>query len=162
MNHLTWHTEDIDECSSPQVCSPGENCVNTMGSFQCVSACDLGFRLDSRSERCEDIDECAVGLAACFLGASCINTLGSYRCACGSGYQEVNGVCEDKGRSLGCFVKKQTNFYIQADVVNPSSKLNKIVETLVQTNAPPALVVQTDLSAVLTPSVRTSLVRLQS
>ena len=77
-----------------------------MGSYQCVSACELGFRLDSRSERCEDIDECAVGLAACFLGASCINTLGSYRCACGSGYQEVGGVCEDIGRSLGYFVKK--------------------------------------------------------
>ena len=107
----TVHTEDIDECSSAQICSPGENCVNTMGSFQCISACDLGFRLNSRSERCEDIDECAVGLAACFLGASCINTLGSYKCACGSGYKEVNGVCEDIGRSLGGFAKRWANLF---------------------------------------------------
>ena len=153
------YTEDIDECSSPQSCSPGENCVNTMGSFQCVSACDLGFRLDSRSERCEDIDECAVGLAACFLGASCINTLGSYRCACGSGYQEVNGVCEDIGRSLGCLGNKFLN---QIKYLKSKVNVVQIAETVGQTNAPPAPVVSTDLSAVSTRSVRTSLVRLQS
>ena len=43
----------------------------------------------------KDLDECASGLAACFHGASCVNTLGSYKCVCGSGYHEVDGVCED-------------------------------------------------------------------
>ena len=50
---------------------------------------------NSRSDRCEDLDECAMGLSACFHGASCVNTLGSYKCVCGSGYHEVDGVCED-------------------------------------------------------------------
>ena len=51
--------------------------------------------LEEYTPFCEDLDECTMDLATCFLGASCVNTLGSYKCVCGSGYQEVDGVCED-------------------------------------------------------------------
>jgi hypothetical protein len=36
---------DLDECGSPGACSPGEQCVNTMGSYECLSTCELGLRL---------------------------------------------------------------------------------------------------------------------
>lgn len=57
--------------------------------------CEIGLRLNSRSGRCEDIDECSTGMASCFHGATCVNTIGSFKCSCGQGYKEVNGVCED-------------------------------------------------------------------
>ena len=57
--------------------------------------CEIGLRLNSRSGRCEDIDECSTGMASCFHGATCVNTIGSYKCSCGPGYKPVNGICED-------------------------------------------------------------------
>jgi fibulin 1/2 len=86
---------DVDECYSGDACQPGERCINTMGSFECISMCEIGLRLNSRSGRCEDIDECITGMASCYHGASCVNTIGSYKCSCGPGYKSVNGVCED-------------------------------------------------------------------
>ena len=86
--------QDIDECAR-DACPMGDQCRNTMGSFSCVAACEEGFRYNKRTDSCEDVDECSLGLAACFHGASCVNTLGSHRCECGSGYHEVDGVCQD-------------------------------------------------------------------
>ena len=121
--------EDIDECLSP-VCSPGEDCINTMGSYRCVSACELGFRLEARTGRCQDIDECAVGLAACFLGASCVNTLGSYKCSCGSGYQEVDGVCQDIDE---CTTNGRVNRFvcgIDSECQNFPGRINPVINNL--------------------------------
>ena len=66
-----------------------------MGSYECLSNCEIGLKLNYDLGRCEDIDECAQGTAQCFHGAKCINTIGSYRCSCGPGYRDVNGVCKD-------------------------------------------------------------------
>merc|ERR1740128_1378463 len=86
---------DDNECASQLSCQRGERCVNTMGSYECLSDCEIGLRLNYALGRCEDIDECAQGTAQCFHGAKCINTIGSYRCSCGPGYRDVNGVCKD-------------------------------------------------------------------
>lgn len=81
-----------------QVCPPGERCVNTMGSFECASQCELGLRLDPASDRCQDVDECSASSSpACFGGRRCVNTVGSYRCECPEGYAEdqATGRCKD-------------------------------------------------------------------
>ena len=44
--------QDIDECALDK-CELGERCTNTMGSFTCVSACEAGFKFNSRSDSCE-------------------------------------------------------------------------------------------------------------
>ena len=35
---------DLDECASDSACAAGEQCVNTMGSYECLSTCELGLR----------------------------------------------------------------------------------------------------------------------
>ena len=71
-----------------------------MGSYECLSNCEIGLKLNSALGICEDIDECALGSAQCFHGATCFNTIGSFRCSCGPGYREVNGVCKDINECL--------------------------------------------------------------
>ncbi len=71
-----------------------------MGSFECVSRCEVGMRLDRSAGGCRDVDECAVGgggAAACFGGMRCVNTVGSYRCDCPDGFRVDGdtGQCED-------------------------------------------------------------------
>ncbi|XP_072704828.1 latent-transforming growth factor beta-binding protein 4 [Ciconia boyciana] len=74
--------EDIDECENHLAC-PGQECVNTPGSFQC-QPCREGFQL--HRGRCTDVDECAVG-SPCGPHGRCANTEGSFRCECQHGYR---------------------------------------------------------------------------
>lgn len=42
LQRLSWYISDIDECSASQpVCHASAQCVNTLGSFQCI--CQVGF-----------------------------------------------------------------------------------------------------------------------
>ena len=88
---------DIDECADSNACALGQRCENTMGSFQCISQCELGLQLDPVENDCVDIDECSAGLALCFNGRECVNTIGSYKCECPEGFRlsEDTGKCED-------------------------------------------------------------------
>ena len=70
---------DVDECEYENACPPGKRCENTMGSYECVSQCEIGLQLDPNTNRCQDVNECLLGLASCFGGRECINTIGSYR-----------------------------------------------------------------------------------
>uniref|UniRef100_A0A8B9N590 EGF-like domain-containing protein n=1 Tax=Accipiter nisus TaxID=211598 RepID=A0A8B9N590_9AVES len=99
------HT-DIDECENHLAC-PGQECINTPGSFQC-QPCREGFQL--HRGRCAgtltpspqqgapqnptgdpsitllpppDVDECG---DFCFPHGECLNTEGSYTCLCAQGY----------------------------------------------------------------------------
>ncbi|XP_069042444.1 latent-transforming growth factor beta-binding protein 4 isoform X2 [Lepisosteus oculatus] len=81
---------DINECENPLVC-PGQECVNSAGSFQCVS-CRPGYRL--QSGRCTDVDECRQTPSPCANGR-CDNTPGSYRCSCASGFKLRGNQCVD-------------------------------------------------------------------
>ncbi|XP_053176279.1 latent-transforming growth factor beta-binding protein 4 [Scomber japonicus] len=72
---------DVDECAEPSQC-PGQMCVNTDGSYRCVS-CQPGYTLTNR--QCTDIDECTNDV--CDAEQVCVNTFGSYRCECLPGYR---------------------------------------------------------------------------
>ncbi|KAI5640010.1 calcium-binding EGF domain-containing protein [Phthorimaea operculella] len=55
--------------------------VNTR-PFRPRTLCDVGFHLNSKTGKCEDIDECHNGQANCAAVELCINTEGGYRCEC--------------------------------------------------------------------------------
>ncbi|XP_028320911.1 latent-transforming growth factor beta-binding protein 4 isoform X4 [Gouania willdenowi] len=81
---------DVDECADPSQC-PGQMCVNSVGSYRCVS-CQSGYTLINR--RCTDVDECEDSTSC--PGQQCTNTVGSYLCVgCSQGYHSVNGACTD-------------------------------------------------------------------
>ncbi|KAJ0022516.1 hypothetical protein NQD34_010006, partial [Periophthalmus magnuspinnatus] len=77
---------DIDECADPSQC-PGQMCVNSVGSYRCVS-CRHGYRLHNR--QCIDVDECQES-GSCPSHSQCVNTLGSFRCDCAPGYRPGPG-----------------------------------------------------------------------
>ncbi|XP_076845192.1 latent-transforming growth factor beta-binding protein 4 isoform X2 [Brachyhypopomus gauderio] len=96
---------DIDECEDPLNC-PGQQCVNSMGSYECVH-CRDGYRLQEK--QCSDIDECEMPWT-CELHTTCVNTDGSYRCECSAGYRatEHGRQCADINECLEgdfCFPK---------------------------------------------------------
>ena len=47
MNWLNFFA-DINECTEGgSTCSPGQNCVNSIGSFKCISLCPKGSYMDN-------------------------------------------------------------------------------------------------------------------
>ncbi|XP_049652523.1 latent-transforming growth factor beta-binding protein 4 isoform X1 [Accipiter gentilis] len=89
--------QDIDECENHLAC-PGQECINTPGSFQC-QPCREGFQL--HRGRCADVDECAVG-SPCGPHGRCTNTEGSFHCECQRGYRAGagGGPCADVNECL--------------------------------------------------------------
>lgn len=83
---------DIDECqhgpSNPCTRSPLQRCVNTVGSYRCVSRviCGAGWELDPATSHCVDMDECANGKHECKSGQICENRQGGYICSCPPGH----------------------------------------------------------------------------
>ncbi|XP_012277054.1 fibrillin-1 [Orussus abietinus] len=92
---------DVDECQrSPRICpKPTERCVNTVGSYACVSRliCGQGYTLDPKDgQRCIDVDECAEKTHECGPRQTCENRQGGYACACPPGHVSgPNGDCVD-------------------------------------------------------------------
>uniref|UniRef100_A0A671K827 Latent-transforming growth factor beta-binding protein 4-like n=1 Tax=Sinocyclocheilus anshuiensis TaxID=1608454 RepID=A0A671K827_9TELE len=82
---------DIDECVDPLRC-PGQECVNSQGSYRCVS-CKPGF--DLLNGQCSDIDECRRTPSPCSDAGRCENTPGSFRCSCRTGYRSQANACVD-------------------------------------------------------------------
>ncbi|XP_017537179.1 latent-transforming growth factor beta-binding protein 4 isoform X2 [Pygocentrus nattereri] len=81
---------DVDECDDPLRC-PGQECVNSQGSYKCVP-CRPGFGL--LNGQCSDVNECEDPLQC--PGQECVNTQGSYRCvSCRPGFAVVSGRCAD-------------------------------------------------------------------
>uniref|UniRef100_A0A9J8BMI7 Latent-transforming growth factor beta-binding protein 1 n=1 Tax=Cyprinus carpio carpio TaxID=630221 RepID=A0A9J8BMI7_CYPCA len=81
---------DVNECENELQC-PGKECVNSVGSFRCVS-CQTGFEL--LHSQCQDIDECRQKPTRCTNG-QCMNTPGSFRCVCDLGFNLQDGTCTD-------------------------------------------------------------------
>lgn len=94
--------EDQDEClMGTHDCSLRQFCVNTLGSFYCVShtvLCAEGFILNMH-RKCVDINECVTDLHSCSRGEHCVNTVGSFHCykalTCEPGYALEDGECAD-------------------------------------------------------------------
>ncbi|KAK7093001.1 hypothetical protein V1264_008666 [Littorina saxatilis] len=91
--------EDIDECAS----SPcGQRCENSEGSYRCL--CEAGFSLNSSTNQCEDINECALS-STNDCTQRCVNAQGNYRCVCNAGFSlendgftcKVNAECSSHG-----------------------------------------------------------------
>jgi len=62
-------TENIHDCS--------HLCHNTFDGYECY--CENGYRLNSDTKTCDDIDECGEGGPLLCQGV-CENTLGGYEC----------------------------------------------------------------------------------
>ncbi|XP_065572222.1 fibrillin-1-like isoform X4 [Artemia franciscana] len=116
--------KDINECLNDP-CKTEERCINTLGSFSCqgekrvqqVLDCPSGYRFNTNTKSCEDIDECASNIAECDLRIeNCINRPGGYECfsnslkphtrvsatdtvaavRCDAGYKpSIDGLCAD-------------------------------------------------------------------
>ena len=118
---------DIDECDYENACERGSVCENTMGSYECVSQCQIGLQVDPMSNNCVDIDECETGLARCFGGRRCVNTIGSYICSCPDGFRlnSVSGRCEDidecdrLGRTSVCGIDSEVYDYVLSAAFSP-------------------------------------------
>ncbi|XP_065195324.1 fibrillin-1-like, partial [Sycon ciliatum] len=87
---------NVDECLvGTHACSPHSNCSDTDGSYVCF--CRAGFKRDSATGKCINVDECSVA-APCGFGAACTDTEGSFRCECAAGFQLRSGsvrICDD-------------------------------------------------------------------
>ncbi|XP_020288632.1 fibrillin-3-like isoform X2 [Pseudomyrmex gracilis] len=90
---------DIDECQrTPNPCRFAQKCVNTMGSYRCVSGviCRPGYTLDPSGQYCIDIDECQEGTHKCGKDQVCENRQGGYHCVCPAGFAiGLNNDCVD-------------------------------------------------------------------
>uniref|UniRef100_A0AAR2LIL4 Latent-transforming growth factor beta-binding protein 4 n=1 Tax=Pygocentrus nattereri TaxID=42514 RepID=A0AAR2LIL4_PYGNA len=84
---------DVDECENELQC-PGQECVNSVGSFNCMSCKPDGYSL--QNGQCADVDEC-VNSRTCGPQGVCVNTDGSYRCECMAGYRAAGPgrLCRD-------------------------------------------------------------------
>ncbi|KAJ8252437.1 hypothetical protein COCON_G00217490 [Conger conger] len=85
--------KDIDECRiMDNLCRNGQ-CVNTLGSYNCI--CKPGYTTHITRTTCVDVDECTQAPKPCnFI---CKNTDGGYQCSCPRGYllQEDGKSCKD-------------------------------------------------------------------
>ncbi|XP_036354448.1 hemicentin-1-like isoform X2 [Octopus sinensis] len=86
---------DIDECADQfESCFKGEDCINTIGSYQCYPSCPLGLKRDNGKPKCIDINECEMPeINIC--EQQCVNTDGSFRCNCFVGYVFNGSRCLD-------------------------------------------------------------------
>ncbi|CAB3233136.1 unnamed protein product [Arctia plantaginis] len=77
---------DIDECKEKlDDCQPlSQHCINTHGNFFCQDhvskRCTPGFKVNSATGICEDIDECEESSEVCQKSEVCINLPGAYDC----------------------------------------------------------------------------------
>ncbi|KAH9523872.1 hypothetical protein Btru_047284, partial [Bulinus truncatus] len=98
----TFVCYDIDECQNATICE--QKCINTEGSYYC--GCSDGYRLNTDSKTCADINECAEMTAKC--EQQCTNKPGSFECACYAGFNMINKECQldatdkEKCNKTGC------------------------------------------------------------
>ncbi|KAH9492131.1 hypothetical protein Btru_048687, partial [Bulinus truncatus] len=98
----TFVCYDIDECQNATICE--QKCINTEGSYYC--GCSDGYRLNTDSKTCADINECAEMTAKC--EQQCTNKPGSFECVCYAGFNMINKECQldatdkEKCNKTGC------------------------------------------------------------
>uniref|UniRef100_A0A3Q3JL43 EGF-like domain-containing protein n=1 Tax=Monopterus albus TaxID=43700 RepID=A0A3Q3JL43_MONAL len=82
-------------CSSPLAPRCDHHCVSTPNGANCY--CTAGFRLQSSTMSCVDIDECST-MTYAVCKHICLNTRGSYMCRCHPGFylEPDNKSCKTK------------------------------------------------------------------
>ncbi|KAF7286998.1 hypothetical protein GWI33_002838, partial [Rhynchophorus ferrugineus] len=103
----------IESCSDIDECLTGENdcnrdsqvCVNTKGNYTCIdkaskAACPPGFKKNSLTFVCEDINECEDDVQVCRENEECINEEGEYRCVLKTLYNK--GITANKSKDVSC------------------------------------------------------------
>ncbi|KAM6903050.1 uncharacterized protein FYW49_016557 [Xenentodon cancila] len=106
-NGLTNCADSTDEgvgcgqynCSSPSAPHCDHRCVSTPKGPRCY--CTAGFRLQSDTVSCVDVDECSSAPAPP-CQHTCLNTRASYRCQCHPGFylEPDNKSCKSKDEPL--------------------------------------------------------------
>ena len=87
-----FYCNDINECVNGSICGTNQVCRNIPGNYSC--SCKDGWTLSgSKSDECEDLDECAFGLDDCDPFAACFNTNGSFTCKCMQGFEDKGRLC---------------------------------------------------------------------
>nr|CAI5824069.1 unnamed protein product [Callosobruchus analis] len=77
VGHIT-----VNECIlRPDICGKGGRCVDTAEGYECI--CEAGYKLNTRTKTCEDIDECREGKC---INGRCTNLPGSFSCVCPPGF----------------------------------------------------------------------------
>ncbi|XP_028390644.1 uncharacterized protein LOC114515560 [Dendronephthya gigantea] len=79
---------DVHDCYD---CDIHSSCIKTNGSFHCF--CNIGYTGDGK--KCEDVNECEIGINNCNSNASCNNTNGSFNCVCNIGFIGDGITCEE-------------------------------------------------------------------
>ncbi len=83
---------DIDECAQgTDGCDINAQCVNLVGSYQCV--CNPGYT--GNGLICSDLNECDLYPAPCSPFADCQNTSGGFLCTCLPGFEGDGITCTD-------------------------------------------------------------------
>lgn len=108
---------DTNECAvNESLCSMGEYCKNTAGSFLCLlchvacsdgcsgagpdhcTSCAAGY--DLHNSTCEDVNECESN--PCNSDTeTCLNVAGSFSCDCQKGFKRVEGQCQELPKKPG-------------------------------------------------------------
>ena len=69
-----------------------------------ICSCNLGYRYNKESGKCEDIDECENSTLN-YCSHVCINTKGGFRCECGPGFEPSavdRSDCHPRGNTIHC------------------------------------------------------------
>ena len=87
-----FYCTDINECVNSSVCGINQLCRNTPGNYSC--SCKEGWTfIAPLNEKCQDMDECILGLDDCDTFATCTNTKGSFICECMQGFEDKGRIC---------------------------------------------------------------------
>ena len=82
-------------CTDAAVCTTNADCLTLADVSTAVCECRRGYRRESLSGKCVDIDECAENRHECSTQAECANSAGSYACTCRRGYTGDGRHCMD-------------------------------------------------------------------
>ena len=107
--------EDVNECWSIS-CDGRGVCMNTIGFFYCD--CFSGYRLETETGFCNDVNECDFVNCGRDERASCVNSNGSYFCDC-----SAEGIWNGDGFQCQC---EYTNFFHNIQIQETSKVKVKI------------------------------------
>lgn len=105
MNSSFLISDNNECCEQPDICGGNAECVDTIGSYNCI--CKEGYTKTANSEyeqllialrtgshfrNCTDTNECEP-VNPCPKFSVCNNTVGSFECICIDGYIKENEKC---------------------------------------------------------------------